>query len=170
MDLPSRELWVEFHGLFSGGVLVLTFAGAIRLFWNFKEKNLSDLAMKKNARRLALCLGFMAFASWLAALSGIFLVYPWYRENTPQSPLSRLLLDPNKAAWHQFGMEWKEHIVWISPLLLTTAVFLTWRHSEELAKLNSLRRFVFWLFLIGFFSASVAGLLGAMIHKNMPFA
>jgi hypothetical protein len=32
--------------------------------------------------------------------------------------------DPSTADWHTFGMEWKEHVAWIAPILATVAAGL----------------------------------------------
>jgi hypothetical protein len=45
-------------------------------------------------------------------ITGTWVVYPWYRESGPSSPKAQLLANPDTKDWHEFGMEWKEHIAW----------------------------------------------------------
>jgi uncharacterized membrane protein len=103
-------------------------------------------------------------------LTGTWIVYPWYREATPESPRSILLADPDRAEWHTFGMEWKEHVAWISPLLATAAAFLVVYYGKRLAADRTLRNLVIVLFVSAFAVAAIAGLLGALITKAAPVA
>jgi hypothetical protein len=52
-------------------------------------------------------------------ITGTRVVYPWYRDPAPDSPRSVLLADEATVDWHEFGMEWKEHVAWLSPILAT---------------------------------------------------
>jgi len=169
MLFSSREFWTVLHGLILGGLLLLGFSGGVECFWSFKRRILTEAEVQKRLKRLKACLSTMMLASWLAVLSGTYRIYLWYRKSTPRSPLSRLLSDPRKDFLHNFGMEWKEHVAWLAPLLLTTATYLTWRHGPELADRESPRSTVFWLFFLGFTAAVIAGLWGALIHEAVPF-
>ena len=44
--------------------------------------------------------------------------------------------------WHKFGMEWKEHIAWISPMLATLAAFLVFYYGPALARNRTARLLV----------------------------
>jgi hypothetical protein len=59
-------------------------------------------------------------------ISGTWIVYPWYREEIPESPKSLLLADPDTADWHEFAMEWKEHVAWLAPMFATAAAFIVY--------------------------------------------
>lgn len=116
----------------------------------------------------------MAIASWGTVISGTWVVYPWYRATPPegadlsQFPRYFLLDNPNLAAWHTFGMEWKEHVAWISPLLATVVAYAVMRYGNELVNNSRARYFIMVLFILSFAVAGVAGVLGALITKTAP--
>ncbi|HEU5084079.1 MAG TPA: hypothetical protein VFU14_12120 [Acidimicrobiales bacterium] len=85
----------------------------------------------------------MAVTAWLTVITGTWVVYPWYREKvsppdlsgceglsipdpTTCSPRDFLLSDVSGSTkdWHEFGMEWKERVAWISPILATVVAFI----------------------------------------------
>src|SRR5918995_413262 len=70
--------------------------------------------------------------------------------------------------WHKFGMEWKEHIAWISPMLATLAVFLVFYYGPVLARNRTARLLVLVVFTGAFATAAIAGLFGALITKTAP--
>ncbi|MGH2673515.1 MAG: hypothetical protein ACRDHC_11115, partial [Actinomycetota bacterium] len=72
------------------------------------------------------------------------------------------------ASWHTFGMEWKEHVAWISPLLATAVAFVVTYYGARLIKHQGLRRALMVLFVVSFATAGVAGLFGAFINKVAP--
>ena len=71
----------------------------------------------------------------------------------------------NTEDWHKFGMEWKEHIAWISPMLATLAAFLVFYYGPALARNRSARLLVLVVFVGAFAVAGIAGLFGALITK-----
>ena len=83
-------------------------------------------------------------------------------------PRSFLLSKPSTAEWHKFGMEWKEHVAWLAPILATAVAYMVTRYGIRLAKDNQVRRAVIVLFSVAFFAAAVAGLFGAFINKAAP--
>ena len=106
---------------------------------------------------------------------GTLLVYPTYRAPPPDGiidladyPRSFLVADPSRSMWHHFGMEWKEHVAWLAPMLATTAAFVVTRYRMQLAKDATIRKAAIMLFTFAFFAAGVAGLLGALINKAAP--
>ena len=117
----------------------------------------------------------MAGSLWLTVATGTLMVYPTYRAQPPagtvelaQYPRWFLLADPSLAGWHQIGMEWKEHIAWLAPILATTAAFVVTRYRSQLAEDAEIRRAAILLFTLAFISAGIAGLLGALINKAAP--
>ncbi len=51
----------------------------------------------------------------------------------PQYPKYYLMSNPQTADWHEFGMEWKEHIAWLVPMPLTAAwavLHLKWKRRN----------------------------------------
>ena len=110
----------------------------------------------------------MAILTWLTVIVGTWVVYPWYREDTPDSPRSLLLENPDTADWHEFAMEWKEHIAWIAPMLATAAAFMVLYYRDDLIKNTLAKRIAMGLFIAAFVVAVIAGLLGALITKKAP--
>ena len=84
----------------------------------------------------------MAFAAWGTVLTGTWLVvYPWYRRTRPRPVPSRCCWpNPATADWHEFGMEWKEHIAWISPILATVAAFIVVYYGTNLIRHDRVRK------------------------------
>src|SRR6266545_2542910 len=66
------------------------------------------------------------------------------------------------------GMEWKEHIAWIAPMLATAAAFLVLYYGRDLVADKRLRMIVLVLFVGAFATAAIAGLFGALITKAAP--
>jgi hypothetical protein len=116
----------------------------------------------------------VAAAAWATAITGTWLVYPGYRAEPPAGvgtegfPKSALLADPGTALWHDFGMEWKEHIAWLVPFLATAVAYAVLRHRRLLERDPRVRRVVASLFAVAFVAAVVAAGLGAVINKVAP--
>jgi hypothetical protein len=119
----------------------------------------------------------LAIASWAAAITGTWLVYPGYRAepSDPANPTAMidhpkfaLLADADTAVWHDFGMEWKEHIGWLVPVLVTAVVYLAVRHGDLLARDRTLRRLAAGLFVVSIVGTVVAAGLGAAINAVAP--
>jgi hypothetical protein len=116
----------------------------------------------------------MAVVAWLTVIIGTWIVYPWYRAkplagaDLAMFPRSFLLSKPTTAEWHKFGMEWKEHVAWLAPILATAVAYMVTRYGNKLAKDDQVRRAVIVLFSVAFFAAAVAGLFGALINKAAP--
>jgi len=119
----------------------------------------------------------MAALAWLTVILGTYVVYPWYRAKPPAGtgtamlagyPKYLLVSSPRTAEWHEFGMEWKEHVAWFTPILATAVAFVVTRYRGRLAADVDVRRALLILLCLAFFTASVAGLLGALINKAAP--
>jgi hypothetical protein len=127
-------------------------------------------------RRLAAGTWIMAFLAWRTVIVGTWIVYPWYRAEPPVGeevdlthyPRSYLLENPDLAAWHNFGMEWKEHVAWMSPILATAVAYVVLRYGLRLSEAPEVRRAMIVLFTLAFIAAGVAGLFGAFITKAAP--
>jgi hypothetical protein len=119
-------------------------------------------------KRLKVGVVAMAIAAWGTVITGTYIIYPWYRAKLPTSPKSILLANENTAGWHDFGMEWKEHIAWISPMLATVSAFVVLYYGVDLIKNERARKIAMWLLVLAFATAAVAGLLGALITKIAP--
>ncbi|MGN9845904.1 hypothetical protein ACTMTI_48075 [Nonomuraea sp. H19] len=115
-----------------------------------------------------------AVVAWGTAVTGTWLVYPGYRAkpaigaDLEEYPKAALLAEEGTAIWHDFGMEWKEHVAWLVPLLATTVVYLVIRHSARLDADARLRRLTAGLFTLAFAATVIAAGLGAVINKVAP--
>jgi hypothetical protein len=168
MSLTNRETWTLIHGMIIGSLFLLAFAGGLAGLYSLRPEYVTTAGIKERLFRLKLGTTSMALLAWLTVITGTWIVYPWYRESTDDSPRSILLSDPDTADWHKFGMEWKEHIAWISPMLATVAAFLVVLYGPALARNKMLRNLVIVVFVGAFATAAIAGLFGALITKSAP--
>jgi hypothetical protein len=166
VDLSTREFWALIHGLILGGLFLVAFAGALAGLYSLRPELVTADGIRERTRRLTLGFTTMAIVAWLTVITGTWIVYPWYREDIPESPRSTLLADPDTADWHEFAMEWKEHIAWIAPLLATAAAFIVLYYRTDLIRNRTARLLAIWLFVAAFSIAAIAGILGALITKN----
>jgi hypothetical protein len=168
MSMTSREFWAVVHGVVLGSIYLLAFAGGFAGLWSLRKDLVTETGLAERMQRLFAGVWVMVAVVWLTVLVGTYLVYPWYRANVPESARSMLLANPGKAAWHTFGMEWKEHVAWLAPMLATAVAFVVVRYGRELADKPSIRKAALVLFVLAFAAAAVAGLLGAFINKAAP--
>jgi hypothetical protein len=168
MELTSREWWTLIHGMILGSGFLLAFAGGLAGLYSFRAELVTTAGLTERLRRLRIGTTAMALVAWATVITGTWIVYPWYRETGPDSAKSRLLADPDTKDWHEFGMEWKEHIAWIAPMLATAAAFLVLYYGPALARNRMLRMLTIALFIGAFATAAVAGLFGALITKAAP--
>jgi hypothetical protein len=151
-----------------GAIYLLAFAGGLAGLWSLRKTLVTDEGLRERVRRLKVGMWVMAVVCWATVVSGTYIVYPWYRAKTPDSPRSTLLASPDKAAWHTFGMEWKEHVAWAAPILATAAAVIVTLYGVELARRRELRHATTVFFVVAFAAAAVAGVFGAFINKVAP--
>ena len=168
MALTSREFWTVVHGMGLGALFLLSFAGGLAGLWSLRSELVTAGGVRERLPRLEVGTWVMAVVAWLTVLSGTWIVYPWYRANVPTSPRSKLLGDPNLAAWHTFGMEWKEHVAWLAPILATAVAYVVIYYGPRLAHEPRVRKALIALFVLAFAAAGVAGLFGAFLNKVAP--
>jgi len=168
MQLGARELWTVIHGLTLGTLFLLAFAGGFAGFYSLRPEWVTIAGIRERLRRLLAGSWIMALVAWLTVITGTWIVYPWYRAADPGSPRSKLLASPTTSGWHTFGMEWKEHVAWIAPILATAVAYAVSYYREELAHRQDVRRAALVLFTIAFLTAGVAGIFGAFINKVAP--
>lgn len=166
MNVTTREFWALIHGLLLGSLFLLAFAGGLAGFYSLSRTFLTEAGIAERMRRLVAGTTAMAVVAWLTVITGTWIVYPWYREKDPTSAKSRLLADPDTADWHEFAMEWKEHVAWLAPMLATAAAFVVAYYRADLVDRPFARRLAGALFIGAFALAAIAGLLGALITKN----
>lgn len=177
MRLTNREFWTALHGIIFGSLYLLSFTGAFVALWSLREDWITPEGARHAARRLITGSWIMVVLVWLAVIAGTYIIYPWYRAKPPknlaanqlvQYPKALLLSDKHTADWHEFGMEWKEHIAWFAPILATAVAVVVTRYGHHLANEPAVRRILLAFLAISFFCASVAGFFGAMINKAAP--
>ncbi len=168
MEFTGREFWGLVHGMGAGAVFLLAFAGGLAGLWSLRPELVTEAGVAERIRRLKIGTWIMAGAAWVTVLTGTWIVYPWYRDPSPNSPKSLLTANPNTADWHNFGMEWKEHIAWLAPLLATAVAFAVTYYGRELIKHQRVRRALMAFFTLSVVVAGIAGLFGALITKVEP--
>jgi hypothetical protein len=158
-----------------GALFLLAFAGGLAGLWSLRPEWVTVNGLRERMVRLQIGVTGMAVIAWITVITGTWIVYPWYRESPPEGetdleryPRSFLLADPDLDAWHTFGMEWKEHVAWIAPILATAAAFMVLYYGRQLIVDDRLRYVTIGIFVLAFASAGVAGLLGAFITKAAP--
>lgn len=175
MSLTDRELWALIHGMVLGALFLLAFAGGFAGLWSFRSRYVTAEGLAERTPRLLVGTWVMAIVAWLTVTTGTFIVYPWYRATPPTGttdltgyPRSLLLASPTTADWHNFAMEWKEHIAWFAPILATVVAFGVLYYGAQLARRGEIRNALLVLFVLAFAAAGVAGLFGALITKAAP--
>jgi hypothetical protein len=181
MSITDREFWTLVHGMGFGAAYLLAFAGGLAGLYSLRLQLVTPEGITERIRRLRGGMVVMAVLVWLTVIVGTYVVYPWYRAKPPQTvdtkvqseqlrafPRYWLLADEKTAEWHDFGMEWKEHVAWIAPLLATVAAFAVVRYGKELAQNRRARNMIIALFFLSFAIAGIAGVLGALITKAAP--
>jgi len=175
MSLTNREFWTLVHGMILGSLFLLAFAGGLAGLWSLRPEFVTAAGMRDRIRRLDWGVSLMAVVCWLTVITGTWIVYPWYRAAPPEGttdlstyPRSLLLASEATAKWHEFGMEWKEHVAWIAPFIITAVAFIVWHYGDRLSARERMRKTVITLFVLGFALAAIAGLFGALITKSAP--
>jgi len=175
MDLTNRETWAALHGMVFGALFLLAFAGGLAGLWSLRPDWVTVSGLQERLFRLKVGVATMAIVAWVTVISGTWIVYPWYRAKPPagttdlsEYPRSLLLTTPGKEDWHEFGMEWKEHIAWISPILATAVAFIVLYYGNQLIVDKKLRYAAMTLFILAFAAAGIAGGFGAFITKAAP--
>jgi hypothetical protein len=168
MSFTNREWWTLLHGMVFGALFLLAFGGGLAGLYSLRPSLLTAEGVAERTRRLKVGVVAMAVAAWGTVITGTWIVYPWYRDPAKDSPKSIILADPNTADWHDFGMEWKEHIAWMSPILATVVAFVVVYYGAALIRHDRARRAVMTLFVLSFVFAVIAGAFGAFITKVAP--
>jgi hypothetical protein len=179
MELTERELYTVLHGLVLGTLFLLAFGGGLAGLWSLRERLVTPEGVRERTPRLLIGTWVMAIVAWLTVITGTFIAYPWYRARPPEPiptdpalltdfPRYLLLAQEKTAGWHEFGMEWKEHVAWISPILATVVAFIVLYYGTNLIRHDFVRRTAIILFVLAFVFAAVAGAFGAFITKVAP--
>ncbi|GBD07985.1 hypothetical protein HRbin22_00211 [Candidatus Thermoflexus japonica] len=174
MQLTAREFWGLIHGMVLGGLFLLAFSGGLAGLYSLRPEFVTVQGLRERIRRLNIGTWVMAVVAWLTVITGTYIVYPWYRAKPPEGadlrlyPRAFLLSSESTKLFHEFGMEWKEHIAWFAPILATAVAYIVWKYGDRLAERELIRKTALTLFVLAFLAAAVAGLLGALITKKAP--
>jgi hypothetical protein len=176
MELNQRELVTAIHGILFGGFFLMALFGAFVLLLELSNPDLcaSDSAAQPAARWQKVYLNTLVVLGWAAVLSGAYLVYPLYRAAAPAGadltlfPKALLTAHANTTGWHNFGMEWKEHVAWIAPMAATMVAWVMLRHRAAWNASCQVRNAVLGFAAAAFLAAAIAGGWGAMINKKAP--
>ncbi len=175
MELTGREIWTTIHGMVFGFIFLLGFSGALYAVYTMRPEWLTAEGMKRSIHATKVFVWGLAISAWAAVITGTYIVYPWYRAKPPEGtidltgfPRYFLLADESIDKWHEFGMEWKEHVAFLAPIAATVVAFVVSYYGPTLAKKVGERRAVMIFFIVSFATAAVAGLLGAFITKAAP--
>ncbi|MCD6021811.1 MAG: hypothetical protein K0R20_1521 [Actinomycetia bacterium] len=189
MELTTREVWTVLHGLVFGTVFLIAFAGGLAGLWSLRPGFLTTAGIRERMRRLYIGTWVMAVTAWVTVISGTWIVYPWYRAKLAASggddfagcagaalpsrswsPRDFLLSDVSGTthSWHEFGMEWKEHVAWASPFLATAVAFIVVYYGPRLVARPWLRAMVLVMFVAAFAAAAIGGAFGAFLNKVAP--
>lgn len=168
MHFTDREWWTLIHGMGFGAVFLLAFAGGLAGFYSLRAAWITPAGIADRMHRLKIGVVAMTVAAWGTVITGTWVVYPWYRDPAAGSPKSILLGDSATKDWHHFGMEWKEHVAWLSPILATVVAFIVVYYGVNLIRHDRVRRTAMTLFVLSFLFALAAGAFGAFITKVAP--
>jgi len=173
--MDTRELWTVLHGMIFGAIFLLGYTGAMYGVYLMKPEWLTTEGNNSNVNFIRVFLWLLAGTLWAAVITGAYIVYPWYRAVPPEgladlTHFSKFLLLANEstAFWHEFGMEWKEHVAFIAPMAATVVAYVVQYYGAGLSKKPDVRRWVMVFFTVAFVAAAIAGLLGAFITKAAP--
>jgi hypothetical protein len=168
MDLTYREIWALIHGLMIGGPLLLAFAGVLVALAGLGADYLTADGIHHRVKQLRIGTCVIAAMAWTNVLIGTWVLLPWYGQDTPDSPRSRLLADPSTRQWHEFADVWKTHIAFMSPILATAAAALVIYYGPGLARDRTIRNIALALLLAAFAVASLAAVIGSLVTRAAP--
>ena len=168
MDLTTREIWALVHGLVIGGPLLLAFAAVLVSLYGLRSELLTAEGVRDRVAQLRLGAGVMAVMSWTIVAIGTWVLLPWYREDSPESPQSILVADPGTRQWHEFADVWKTHVAFMAPILATAAAVLVLYYGRTLARDRTARNLALALFVGAFAVTSLAALIGSLVTRVAP--
>lgn len=168
MYVSLNDAWTLLHGMVFGALFLLCFTGVMVALYGLRSELLTAEGIKARIKTLKLGTWTMAVIAWITVVIGTYIPYVPYRATGKQSAKNILLANPQTAGWHNFGMEWKEHVAWLAPILATAVAYLISYYGPRLAKETKVRKIATVLFVLAFLAAAVAGVFGALITKASP--
>ena len=171
MEISFREFMTCLHGMLFGGFFLMAAFGVIVLLLEWRSDRPHSIARERGQNAYLMV---TAALGWAAVLSGAYVVYPWYRAVAPPGanlayyPQRLLMSSPTTAGWHSLGMEWKEHVAWFAPMVITMVTFVLTRHRAIWDAERTARRAVLSFAAAALVCGLLAGGWGAMIDKAAP--
>ena len=175
MEITLRALVTIVHGMLFGGFFLLATYGLVveRLrsvcFERSPELTPHGISLER------FYLFSMVALGWAAVLTGAYIIYPWYRAVPPAGTTSLafypkfvLTSSPTTKGWHTLGMEWKEHVAWIAPMVMTMVAYIMTTYRRSMQDHPQVRRAVLVFAVVALGAAGVAGFFGAMLNKYAP--
>jgi hypothetical protein len=169
LDVTYRELITALHGMLFGGFFLMALSAALILLLDRPQAPFAKPPIWQT-----LFLGNLVVLGWLAVFSGAYIIYPWYRAVAPAGadlamyPRFLLTAHASTAGWHNFGMEWKEHVAWVAPMAATMVAWVMFRHRAAWNASRQIRATVLGFAGAALLAAAIAGGWGAMIDKKAP--
>jgi uncharacterized membrane protein len=175
MEFTSRGVWTLIHGMGFGALYLLACSAALTELYFLTMPHQPPEAGLNHERFLKVYLIAMVVLAWFAVLTGTYVIYPWYRAapspgtaDLAMYPQRLLMSSSTTIGWHSFGMEWKEHVAWFTPISITMVAFVFIRYGRDLKNHRQLRAAVLGFALVSFLTAGIAGMFGALIDKQAP--
>jgi hypothetical protein len=175
MQITVRDLLTVLHGMGFGALFMLAFSGAIGEIYATAVSGQRRQPSPRERLMTRFYLISMAVLAWLTVLTGSYIIYPWYRAVPPPGttdlsgyPQRLLMSNPTTAEWHNFGMEWKEHIAWLTPIAMTMVAYVFIKYGPRLALFRDMRNAVLGFTVAAFVATAVAGGFGAFMNKYAP--
>lgn len=175
MEISWRDLLTVLHGMGFGALFMLAFSGAIGELYGAWSAAPRAKPEPRGQTMLRFYLVGMVVIAWLTVISGAYIIYPWYRAMPPAGavdlsafPRSLLLSSPHTSGWHRVGMEWKENVAWIAPIVMTMVAYVYWKYGRGINKHRDMRRAVLIFTAAAFVATGVAGGFGAFLNKYAP--
>lgn len=175
MEITLREWFGTIHGFVFGGAFLVAFSGVLVALYGLRPEWMTADGLKVRLGQIKVWVISMAAIVWATVLTGTYIVYPWYRATPPEGTTDLtafakffLLSSEATAKWHEFGMEWKEHVGWIAPIVATVVAYIISVYGAKLVNDPKMRKIITWFFIVAFAAAGIAGVLGAFITKAAP--
>lgn len=175
MEFTTRGIWTLLHGMGFGGLYLLACSGAVVELWRRYSPAAPAPVAERDEMFLRVYLIAMAVLAWLTVLSGAYVIYPWYRAVPPAGasvlaafPQRLLQSSPDTSGWHSIGMEWKEHVAWLTPISITMAAGVFIKYGRNLKHLTQLRSAILGFVMVSLLAGAIAGFFGAEIDDHAP--
>lgn len=167
MEITVRALITLIHGMLFGAFFLLAVCGTVvGLCRSAYEEQPSKLTATGLSLERIYLIGTVA-VGWVAVLTGAYVIYPWYRAIPPAGvtnsalyPQFLLKSRPTTAGWHSLGMEWKEHVAWISAIAMTMVAYVLLKYRLSIRQHPRIRAAVLVFSLAAFASAGIAAFFG----------